>query len=323
MAALDTTRGASGMLDEAACMSLLGAPYPASALMLYFELDAFLQHTTSDLPALLLAHNRSPARRRGIVGGMDLLPLDVDVVVEYDCTLAAPCIGIRTKSPKVVGNGVTLRICFEDLAPGVHREFRLPLQALMPDWGNVRDGYHCYTHSLVFSDPFACGDGQVGSKTFAGIESGGWMHEMEAFERIAFSGGGSSSAHATVARYLGDACVTLASELVLVNQPEDAALGWEEAQVDTMKARGISWNRLDGGCKGMRQLHRDGFLAAERASVRERDEARLRWRAWKYFGGRGPAALRGADADAHLLTYHEDEATPAQIIEARRLAARR
>jgi hypothetical protein len=318
--------GVGGMLDASACLSLLGRLYPISGSTFFLELESFLQRTPSDLPRRLLEHNRSRARRRGIGQDMELLSLDADVLVTFDPACRHTHIDIRnhplsSRESSAPGRHTDLCISIEDIAPGFSREFRLPLQVLMRSWGDVQEGYHCYTHSLVFRDPAATDDAPVKRKTFAGVGTGFWTPMTQTFERVAFAGGSSSKASASVARYMGDACVTLTSELVFLNQSEAAALAWEEAKVDQLKADGTAWNRLDGGLKGMRMLWRQGFLPTERVSLRERDQARLQWRARTFLGGPGAAALQGADADLRLLTYHDADLTPAQTIEARRLAA--
>jgi hypothetical protein len=329
-ASIDSRASTETFLDAGACLELLGNLYPLSASMLFFQLESFLRRAESDypgpvgqVPRRLLEHNRSGTRH-----GMELLPVDVDVVAIYDAAAQTTSFEFKDhfehpglyRPPGCHRSVLRIKLNGDDK---ICRVVNVPLQVLMVGWGDVQVGFQGYTHSVTFLSP----EGEsLEQWLYVGIASRNWLHRMDEHEREIRSGSNRRFLSAW-REYTGKAEVVLSSELDLVNQTEDDILSWEETEVDKCLVAGNCLNLVPGGLKGMQHLHKLGVIHSERVPIEERDAAVS---GWAHLPDATPNVARvphflgvlWQEEGFYLkfLAARSDTLTPAQVIEVRRLA---
>lgn len=325
---------ADHFLDAGACLALLGNLYPLSASMLYFQLETFLQEAaldpaslTGQVPVRLLEHNRLP-RHKGPVTGMHLLPTAGDIVATYDAAAQTTRFDFidRFEHPGLVRKPESPQVGLHVLLAGadnISRIVSLPLQVLMADWGDVTHGYMGYLHSVTF---LTAGAEKLEQWCYIGVASDGWLRRMDEHEREVRVGGNRKFISAW-RQYAGAAHVVLASDLVLVNQTEEAILDWEEREVEKHSQAGGCLNMVPGGLKGMQHLHEAGVLRNVRVPIEERDSAVSSWAHLPNATSQvGPvpnflAVLWPEEGFySKFLSARGDVLTPGQVIDIRRLA---
>ncbi len=320
---------ASPFLDAGACLELLGSLYPLSASMLFFRLEGFLREADApclagevSIPRRLLSSNLDPARAATSGHCNALEPIATDVVVECNasgqrcCFEFAPADRNPATGRQRECEGARLRIHFQEDS-GLSKWVIVPLQLLVVSCGDASTGFQCFAHTIEFVDD----DGEPLERwTYVGVSVGGWMSCMDDFERQVRTGT-SRRFSAAWQKYVGAARVVLHSELVGVNQTEDAALDWEDREIAKLSGTGGGLNPAPGGLAGIAR----GVLSAPRVSIKERDDALAKWVTH-------PDALPPPPGLPHMVALawhgdhflrpdpvnHGDTLTPAEIVELRR-----
>lgn len=322
----------ASFLDAGACLELLGSLYPLSASMLFFHLEAFLRESDlageMSVPRRLLLANLDPTRTAGLSSGMSLEPVGVDVVVEHnpaaqDCTIGFVPAGMGPSSsgrPRQC-EGARLHVHIQEES-GLSKWVNVPLQILISGWGDVSSGFQGFAHIVEFVD----GDGASLERwTYVGVSSGNWMARMDDFERE-IRAGSNRRFSAAWQKYVGAARVVLHSELVMVNQTEDAVLDWEEREIAKLAGASGNLNVAPGGLAGMRMLFEKGVLAAPRVPIKEREDALASW-VTRRDASTPPPELRHMVALAWHRDqfvkpeseYNGDTLTPAMLVQLRSL----
>lgn len=272
-------------VDVRAVHRLIGANFPHGAVHLAESIEEYLRHVTSSgdsLPENLLAHNLSGHRVRHTC---ELAAIDADIQFTSDASVKK--LNMEMKDYRV---HTQLARPLHERRVVLHLHIKhpdrtdwsisLPLQALMKGFGDVEDGYQCYSHSIALFDEDADDDAKQSfddSKQiyYCGITSRNWLKRMA--EHLAEVRNGSNKTfHAAWRAYQGRRGVLLGSELVVLNHSYNGAMGWEEMLVDRYIAEKRSLNMIPGGFKGLKFLHQLGLLArTANVSEAERDAAVL------------------------------------------------
>lgn len=320
------------LLSPKACHELLGSRIGSlDVSLLFFQLNAFLKadhpglaKEILDIPSRLLAHNASPRRHRQIT---ELLPIDADVVFDYDAVTKRTQIDYKAyfanrgferprREQRVV---LHIRVRETDR---LQRSVSVPLQALMTGYGDVNDGHQGYVHSITFLDE----DGRaIEQWYYVGITSRNWLERMEEHMHEIRTGSGKRF-HAAWRAYAGDSKVMLGSELVVLNHSFVGIMDWEEVIVDQHMAAGISLNMIPGGFKGLKFLHEHRITPREKITLAERDLAIAKYVRTADVKIRVPNLLLSKlwETDEFylkVLAGRSDVLTPAQVLRIRQLAA--
>jgi hypothetical protein len=265
----------SRYVDLRAAHRLIGAHYPRGAASLAQSLEEYLTYAKDSgdpLPERLLAHNVSGKRNRA---ACEFAPIDADVVFTLDC--ATNHLNRELKDYRVHTQFSRLpherRVVLHLLLQYPDRTrwaIHAPLQALMKGFGDPEEGYQCYSHSIGLEDPTS---GAITETYYCGITSRNWLKRMA--EHLGEVRSGSNRTfHRAWREFQGRADVILNSELVVLNQTFEAAMGWEEYIVDRFIAEGRSLNMIPGGFKGLKFLHELGHLnRIDNISLQERESA--------------------------------------------------
>jgi hypothetical protein len=332
----ETSLPQSQFLDPHSCHELLGdlqdggiGSLPIS--LLYFQLEAFLQHAgrnyapeVGTIPRRLLIHNLRSDRSKATA---EMLPIDADIVFEYEAETKQTNVTFKAyfQNPGFERPPEQRRVVLHVLvkeADGLKRSVSVPLQPLMAGWGDATKGHQGYSHSLSFFDEQG---GHLEQWFYIGVTSRNWLQRMEEhFQEM--RSGSNKRFHAAWRAYAGDSGVVLHSELIVLNHSYDGIMAWEEEQVDIHKALGNSLNMIPGGFKGMRFLHEHRLTASENISLEERERAVREYarRTSKRIGV--PNLLLTElwqDDEFYLkvLAGRDDVLTPGQVVAIRQLAA--
>jgi len=323
-------------LEPRSCHELLGnlqhgkiASLPVS--LLYFQLEFFLRgahkHYAPEvgwIPQRLLEHNSKIDRERVT---SEMLPVDADVVFEYDAQSAKTDITFKAyfQNPGFERSSEQRRVVLHVLVTetdGLKRSVSVPLQALMVGWGGVAEGHQGYGHSISFFDEEG---NHMEQWYYAGITSRNWLERMEEHLQEIRSGS-NKRFHAAWRTYAGNSRVVLGSELVVLNHSYEGIMAWEEEQVDIHMAAGRSLNMIPGGFKGLRFLHEHRLTENVNISLDERENAISEY--VRRGGGRAgvPNLLlknlwRDDEFYLRFLAGRDDVLTPGQVVSIRKLAA--
>lgn len=253
--------GAAGLpdsyLDASACMALLGALYPLTPSLLYFQLEAFLQ-AAGPLPEVLAS--------------------DSDVVAVYNRSTGQADLAWRRRPraksvelPEPAAVHVHVRI---DGSHNISRVVSVPLAALVKG-GNDLTGFAGFVHSITFLDTTPSQQ-PIEEWRLVDVAQGadGWVARMDDFEREVRTGGNRKFKEVW-RRYAGAAGIQLHSELRVTGLSEADVLDWEEAEVDRALKSRQSLNPLPGGLKGMRLLAEKGCKVT---GLADRNAAIGKWR---------------------------------------------
>ncbi|MFT3720102.1 hypothetical protein [Pseudorhodoferax sp.] len=160
----------------------------------------------------------------------------------------------------------------------------VPIQYLMKGFPLKPNGHMGYYHSFVVQHPDSyLREWQAQSGTFegvpeeprydyVGITSRSWLVRMREHLRGIESGENKTFYNAW-RHFAKDDRVDFMSELIVANQSYDDIMAWEEARVDAETEAGRALNMIPGGFKGIRELHKLGFLHKERPTLKERRTA--------------------------------------------------
>jgi hypothetical protein len=284
------------------CRHLLPAGSAISQALPAF--DDFLDsvNTSSDergLISKLLAKNQSSS------GGLEgrLFHYDADVGLEYDQTTARlsfqfkpyyrhPELQRKRKDQRVVAQFWTTYL------DGTRWGYKVPLQALLKHWGDARDGYMCYIHTIEVDD---------GSLSYAGITKRNWLTRLA--EHLAEMNRDSKKLfHAEWRRSLGLSQVSYGSELLDFNLSEEQAFSWEEWFVDEFTLHPKGLNMIPGGKKGLQYLYRLRLIGSTNISPDARD------RALEAYARKNPSDIRSYQ---YLEDLWRDDVFYWRIIDAR------
>jgi len=329
------TRDLKSFLDPRSCHELLGdlrsghiGSLPVS--LLYFQLEAFLhgaarsfEPDVGSIPERLILHNLRNDRNRTT---SEMAAIDADVVYTFEASTRRPKIEFKPyfQYPEferpIEQRRVVLHILIEE-AGGIQRSVSVPLQTLMPGWGDVADGHQGYNHSIAFLD----GNGSpIEQWNYVGITSRNWLVRMEEhFQDV--RNGSNKRFHAAWRTYAGDSRVVLGSELVVLNHTKEGIMAWEEEQVDVHMKEGRSLNMIPGGLKGLRFLHEHRLIPSVNVTLEERENAITEY-AKRHAPQSGVPNLllaklwRSDDFYLKVLAGRTDVLTPAQVCTIRRLA---
>jgi hypothetical protein len=160
----------------------------------------------------------------------------------------------------------------------------VPIQYLMMGFPLKPNGHMGYYHSFVIQHPDSyLREWQSQNETFegipeeprynyVGITSRSWLVRMKEHIRGIESGKNKMFYNAW-RHFAKDERVDFMSELIVANQSYDDIMAWEEARVDIEMKAGHSLNMIPGGFKGIRELHKLGYLNKERPTLKERRAA--------------------------------------------------
>jgi hypothetical protein len=265
-----------GYLNLRSLHRLIGSNYPLGVNSLAESIEKFLQELTKGgdrLPQILLEHNLSGKRDRETC---QFAHVDADLVFRLDVPSRHLDMGLTDYriNTQYARNEAEQRVVFHlhmTYTNNTKWAISVPLQALMKGFGDVENGYMCYSHSIALLN----GAGHVvGDEQFyCGITSRNWLQRMaEHFREI--QSGSDKLFHRAWRNFQGRSDVLLNSELVALNHTFEGAMGWEEWIVDRYMAAKTSLNMISGGFKGLRELHKLGYLNHDRGvSVMDRDKA--------------------------------------------------
>ena len=160
----------------------------------------------------------------------------------------------------------------------------VPIQYLMKGFPLKPNGHMGYYHSFVVQHPDSyLREWQAQNGTFdgipeeprydyVGVTSRSWLVRMKEHLRGIESGKNKTFYNAW-RHFAEDDRVDFMSELIVANQSYDDIMAWEEARVDVEMEAGRALNMISGGFKGIRELHKLGFLSKERPTLKERRTA--------------------------------------------------
>ena len=258
---------------------LVGTNYPLGAVSFAHSLDEYLQYLSSSgdqLPDTLLRHNLIGNRQRTLCV---MAKIDADIVFELDIANKSLNRTLKdyrihkefARCPEEQRVVLHLYLSYPDKTKWV---IHIPLQALMKGFGDPEEGYQCYSHGICLVDESG---NPIGEESYyCGITSRNWLKRMaEHFREI--KGGSNKLFHRAWRDYQGRSDVVLNSELIVLNHSFQGAMAWEEWIVDRYMAEKRSLNMICGGFKGLRQLHKLGYLSKQEASNEERDIALLKY----------------------------------------------
>lgn len=160
----------------------------------------------------------------------------------------------------------------------------IPLQCILKGWGNAEKGYMIYEHNLSAMDH---ANPQFKSISYIGLTSRNWQTRYKEHQRDALTGS-ELLFHTSLAAILnkdgisqvgmgpfemvrGGVC--LLSELQYVNLTYEEAMDVEEKMIErsTLHPKGL--NMIPGGFAGMKFLHKLGYLAKEKVTIDDREQA--------------------------------------------------
>lgn len=109
---------------------------------------------------------------------------------------------------------------------------------------------------------------------YAGITKRNWLKRM--YEHIQEIGSGSNKLfHRAWRQAVGNKKVLLTSQLSVIEYTYKDIMDWEEGVVDNLMSEGRCLNMIAGGFKGLKELHKHGFLKRKNAPLEQRDKALL------------------------------------------------
>lgn len=255
---------------------LLGSHYPLGVKHLVKELEALLDELDrhgDPMPKQLLRHNLFGRRKRDT---SEFAKVDVDIRMDVDNSTRKFSLNLLDyrKNTEFSREESEKRVVVHII--NKHSEkttwvIHIPLQAIMKGFGDPTDGYQCYGHAITMLNTF--GIPKDKELVYCGITSRDWLTRMhEHFREI--NSGSNKLFHRQWREYQGDASVLLNSELIAVNHSYEGAMAWEEWAVDKYMTEGCSLNMISGGFKGLKELHKLGYLSrVESVSQLEREEA--------------------------------------------------
>ncbi|WP_138480529.1 hypothetical protein [Dyadobacter bucti] len=263
-------------INEKYVHNLIGNHYSLGIrhlIKLLEQLLSDLEVEGDPMPRQLLRHNLSGHRKRDL---SEFAKVDVDVVIELDNASRKVSVDLRDyrKFTEFQRTFEERRVVLHIV--NKHSEkttwvIHLPLQAIMKGFGDPTEGYQCYSHAITMLDE----NGKVrGNEMFyCGITSRSWLTRMaEHFREI--NSGSNKLFHKQWREFQGNTSVMLNSELIALNHSYDAAMAWEEWIVDRYMSENCSLNMIPGGFKGLKYLHKLGYLSRlDSVSFQDREAA--------------------------------------------------
>jgi hypothetical protein len=151
---------------------------------------------------------------------------------------------------------------------GITESLIMPFQCLLKGWGDVMDGYQCYTHKA------ARGEHNM-KNVYAGITKRGWQERFDEHLSSARNGGnGLFHKHLREDFLENSEDKFISHHLLMVNATFEEAMKWEEEFVDrwTLAPKGL--NMIPGGFEGIKFLHKHAVFVPRNPTEKQLDDAK-------------------------------------------------
>lgn len=163
---------------------------------------------------------------------------------------------------------------------GMAHKITVPLQFLLKKWGDARNGYQCYVHTIShnmnniksFPELFIRNMSDSNNYYYVGITGRNWLLRLDEHIREMRQGNRRLFYRAWRERY-GMSDVLYSSFLRNINLTYEEAMNWEEKNVDKIASDQYGLNMIPGGFKGLKYLHKLRITDREDITLEERDKA--------------------------------------------------